>query len=380
MGNDHSKDFGPFDGKIWLNSAGEGALPRVSVAALQEAVTWKVKPFQLTHQRFQEVPLKLKAALGRLLGVDPLDVILGNSATYGIHLLANGIPFTAGDEVLLMRNDFPTDILPWLALEEQGVKVLQLASRGPVIEPEEILKAITPATRVVCLPHVHTFSGHILDVPAIAKICRRRNIIFVLNVSQSLGYIPLDLNRLAVDAVTSAGFKWLCGPYGTGVCWIKPELRSTLKYRQAFWVNVMSEQELASTGELRYTPQNTAKALDVFGTANFFNFVPLTASAEYFLKIGIGNVGAMIDQRVQELIKGLDGKPYTLISPREKGQRSALVVFSHTNPEKNGAIFRRLIDQGIFPARWKGNLRVAPHIFNTAKDINKLLWTLNEKE
>ena len=87
--NDYSKDFGPFDGKIWLNCASEGPLPHAAVRALQEATDWKVKPYQLTHKRFAQVPQQLKATIGKFINANPEDVILGNSATYGIHLFSN---------------------------------------------------------------------------------------------------------------------------------------------------------------------------------------------------------------------------------------------------------------------------------------------------
>ena len=177
----YSNDFGPFEGRVWLNTASEGPLPRVAVEALNEAVEWKVKPFYLTNRRFQETPLQLKSAIGKLLNVPPQDVILGNSATYGIHLLANGIPFKSGDEILLLQNDFPSDILPWLALKDKGVIVRQVPSKSFVLQPDELKAHITAATKLVCLPHVHTFSGHILDIEAMGEICRSKNIIFVVN-------------------------------------------------------------------------------------------------------------------------------------------------------------------------------------------------------
>src|SRR3989338_10883280 len=158
----YQDDFGPFDGRIWLNTASEGPLPKVAVKALQEAIEWKVKPFHLTNRRFQETPAQLKIAIGKLLNVPAQDVILGNSATYGIHLLANGIPFQPNDEILLMQNDFPSDILPWLALKDKGVVVRQIPVKSHVIEPQELMENLTPATKLVCLPHVHTFSGHIV--------------------------------------------------------------------------------------------------------------------------------------------------------------------------------------------------------------------------
>lgn len=374
--NGYENDFGPFDGKIWLNSASEGAMPRVAVKALEEAVAWKVKPFELTHQRFQDVPRQLKNSIAGLLNVSAGDVILGNSATYGIHLLAHGIPFKAGDEILLMQNDFPTDILPWLALQDRGVVVRQLPSQGPVIQPGELFAAVTAATRLVCLPHVHTFSGHVVDIETIGRFCRERGIIFVVNFSQSAGCMPLDFEKLPVSAMTSAGFKWLCGPYGTGFCWMTPQLRESLQYQQAFWVNVMTAAELASTGELRLNDDHSSRRFDVFGTANFFNFVPLTASINYLSGIGIAEVQRIIREHVEHFISGLDKTRYTLLSPREPAARSALVVFSHSDPRRNPEIFKTLSQQGIYTAFWKGHVRVAPHIFNTPGDIAKILAVL----
>jgi len=378
MIEDYSKDFGPFDGKVWLNCASEGAMPHVAAQAAQEAIGWKIKPFNLTHQRFREVPLQLKTTIGRLMNVDADDVILGNSATYGIHLLAHGLPVKTGDEIIVMQNDFPTDILPWLWLEKKGVNIRQLKPRGHILTAEEIEANITPQTKVVCLPHVHTFSGHIVDILAIGRLCRQRRIIFVVNFSQSLGTRPIDLAQLPVDAMTTAGFKWLLGPYGTGFCWMQPKLREQLQYHQAFWVNTLSQEEREREGPLSWQPSSETRRLDVFGTANFFNFRPLTVSIQYLLNIGLGKVHQHNDTLVEQLLSGLEKSGYDLISPRAKEKRSTLVVFSHPNKERNKGIHQELLAQGICLALWKGHLRASAHIYNTAVDIEKLISTLKK--
>ena len=97
MPTDFSADFGPFDGKVWLNCAHQGALPRVAVAEVNEAVTWKQRPFELTPERFRETPARLRRALGALIGAPAEEIILGNSASYGLHLIANGFPWREGD-------------------------------------------------------------------------------------------------------------------------------------------------------------------------------------------------------------------------------------------------------------------------------------------
>ena len=98
-----SSDFGPFGDHVWLNCAHQGPIPKVAAAAAKEAVTWKQQPYELTVERFSGIPARLKQALARLINASTEEVILANSASYGLHLLANGLPLKAGDEILLSR-------------------------------------------------------------------------------------------------------------------------------------------------------------------------------------------------------------------------------------------------------------------------------------
>jgi selenocysteine lyase/cysteine desulfurase len=103
MPNEYVKDFGPFDGRVWLNTSHQGAMPRTAIEQAHEAIAWKAAPQHLTSERFIEIPLRLKQALGRLINAPAEEIILANSNSYGIHLLANGLPWRTGDEVLLVK-------------------------------------------------------------------------------------------------------------------------------------------------------------------------------------------------------------------------------------------------------------------------------------
>jgi len=105
--DDFLHDFGPFNGRTWLNCAHQGPLPRIAAEEAREAIGWKVNPYELTTERFNSVPARLKSALARLIGAAADEIILGNSASYGLHLLANGIPWRERDEVLVVAGDFP---------------------------------------------------------------------------------------------------------------------------------------------------------------------------------------------------------------------------------------------------------------------------------
>lgn len=377
---EYSKDFGLNPDHVWLNAASEGPIPKCSAAALQEAIGWKLSVHELTIPRFQQVPVGLKISLSKLIDAPADEIILGNSATYGLHLLANGLSWEAGDDILLMRNDFPTDILPWLHLTKKGVNVRQLKGLGEVLTIEEINAAITPKTKLICLPLIHTFSGLALDVKAIGALCLQKKIIFVVNLSQALGAFPVSVKELSVDAIVCAGYKWLMGPYGTGFCWMKTDLRKRLDYPQAYWIALMDEQSLSSEQDIQLKEDSSAKRYDVFGTANFFNYVPWKASIDYLLNIGLDEVSRHNQELVDILISGIDLDRFEILSPVEKINRTNLVVISSRNRNENALIAAHLNKQGVHIALWKHKLRIAPHIFNTRKDIERFLSVLNGYE
>ena len=374
MKSDYSNDFGPFEGAIWLNCSHQGPLPKIAVKKLEEAVSWKVAPQNLTQERFDRIPIHLKETIGKLVRRPPEEIILGNSASYGLHLIANGINWQDGDEVVVLKGDFPSDILPWLGLSDRGVRVRFIKS----VTIEELNEAFTPNTKLFCCTWVHSFTGTAIDATAIGEFCRKRNVRFVMNCSQGLGARVLDLSKLPVDAITCVGFKYLCGPYGTGFCWMQPELLDSIRYNQAYWLSMQTAAELgADSDEPPVIKKHGARTYDIFGTANFFNFVPWTASLEYLLENGLENIEAYDQSLVSRLISQLDKKKFYLISPEEGPSRSTLVVFSLHDRTQNARIYEMLKANNIYIAFRRGNLRIAPHLYNTAEQIDQVATQLN---
>jgi selenocysteine lyase/cysteine desulfurase len=373
--------FSDFAGRVWLNAAHQGALPLKAAAEANEAVAWKTMPFELTQERFDGVPRRLRHALGRLVNVPAEDIVLANSASYGLHLIAQAFPWREGDEVLVMEGDFPSDILPWLLLEQRlGVKVVRIRPRGRVVEEDELRRAITARTRLFCTTWVHSFSGYAIDLDGLGMACRERGVAFVVNVSQALGARPLDLARAPVDAVAGVGFKWLCGPYGTGFCWISPELRDKLNPTKAYWLSMQTAEDLGKevvAAELR--TGLGARAYDIFGTANFFNAKPFAAAVEHLLDLGLERVRDHDQQLVTTFLAALDRTRFDITSPIEAGgRRSTLVFFSHRDRDRNRAIHAALARAGIYVAYRSGSMRLAPHLYNGTQDIERAVTALNE--
>jgi len=203
--------FGPFDGRIWLNTAHQGPLPRPAVEMAGQAAALKAAPHRIADDDFSDVPERLRALLARLVGGAPDQVVLGNSTSYGLHLVANGLAWADGDEVLVIEGDYPATILPWQRLAPWGVRVRPLRPIGDVLSAADLTAAIGPRTRLLAVTWADSFTGRALDLDELGKVCRQAGVLFVVNASQALGARPVDVSATPVDAVISCGYKWLCG-------------------------------------------------------------------------------------------------------------------------------------------------------------------------
>lgn len=373
--NSH-EEFAPYGDRVWLNTAHQGRLPIRAVEALEKAVQWKVAPHLLEEEdAFTSVPALLRERLASLLGASEADVVLANSASYGLHLIANGLRLGPGDEVVVAQNDFPSDVLPWMRLRGEGVEVRAIEPAGEILTAEEVAASLTPRTRVLCLTWVHSFSGQVLDVDGIGNLCRDNGTWFVLNGAQGVGSIPIGVGTLPVDALVGVGFKWLCGPYGTGYCWMRPELFDSIEPQKLYWLNAMSAADLSADRiDLESLTPSRVGRHDIFGTANFFNFVPFTAALDFILELGVERLHEHDQGLVSRLLSGLPDR-FELVSARDPELRSSLVVIEPRD-ESAESVLTRLESAGIVCAHRRGRIRISPHIYNTDDDIDRALHAL----
>ena len=375
---DYRGAFGPFDGRIWLNAAHQGPLPRVAIAAAEQALAAKAAPHRIADDDFSTVPRRLRELLGRVVGAPADEIILGNSASWGLQVLANGLPFSDGDEILVLGDEFPATVFPWLVCERRGAIVRRLELGAPVLHPQRLARELTPATRVVALNWVRSLTGHLVDLPGLQAVCADAGVHLVVNATQGVGALPLDVSALPVAAISCSGFKWLCGPYATGFAWIRPDVLESMAPVQAYWLALPDgvELDLNREGEHRLRDDLGARTYDVFGTANFLNFVPWSASLEYLLAQGLDRIAIYDRILVDHLIDGLAGSRFRFISPTVPEERAAIVVVSAEDAATNEVIHRRLGDNGIDVALRGGNLRLSPHLYNTVEEIERTVELL----
>lgn len=358
--------------RVWLDTAHQGPLPLSAARAARQAVEWKLDPSHLDSDTFFATTDRLREALAGLLGRPAGEVAIGDSASHGLHLLASGLALEEGEEVLLVRDDFPATLTPWLPLRERGIQIRFLARREG-LTAERIAAALRPETRVFCVTWIDSFSGHILDVEAVGRACRAADVVFVLNATQGLGVRPLPLDELPVDAVTCAGYKWLCGPYGTGFCWISPGVDAELRSHRRYWLPVAGRTGLAELGAVAEAPPvSDASRHDVFGTASFFNVLPFIEALSHVRTVGIGRAA----EHNRALVAGLrevveeTGHPYVLHPD------APFLVFHADGGGDERALAREMRAAGVLVGIRDGRLRVSPHLHNDLDDVERFRHVL----
>jgi selenocysteine lyase/cysteine desulfurase len=368
--------FGPFGGRAWFNTAHQGPLPRAAVAATQHAAHLKAAPHLIRDEDFRDVPERLRRLLADLVGGSPEQVVLGNSTSYGLHLIANGLDWRDGDEVLTIDGDYPATVLPWRRLEPLGVRVRAVRPAAGLLTLEQLAAEIRSRTRLVALTWVDSFTGQALDLDGLARVCRRAGVLLIVNASQALGARPVDVAATPVDAVVSCGYKWLCGPYGTGFAWLDRDLLDRLRPQQAYWLAMQAGRGLDQMRGTTVRDDLGVRAFDVFCPAAFASTLPWVAALQLFLDAGVPAIADHDQHLVDRLLGGLDTGQYDLISPRAGPARSTLVVLARRDGS-TGARHRRLTDAGVDAAHREGNLRLSVHLFNTPAEIDRALDLLH---
>ncbi|WP_314171548.1 aminotransferase class V-fold PLP-dependent enzyme [Streptomyces winkii] len=373
---DYTAYFGDPDGHVWLNTAHQGPMPTSAVHAACEAAHEKAAPHRIPDEAFTERPEELRSLLAAFVGGRPEEIVLGDSTSHGLNLVAYGLRWQDGDEVLCVEGDYPATVLPWLAQQHHGVRV-RFVPRGPhgLLDPERVRASLTARTRVFALTWVDSFTGAAADLGSLGEICREAGALFVVNGSQAVGARPVDVASTPVDALVSCGYKWMCGPYGTGFAWLAPSLISAIEPHRVYW---LAQQRGRGLEHMRsYTIEDRGvRDLDVFCPADFLDTAAWKSAVELLAGIGPPAIQAHGRRLVRRLLDGVDPELFEVIGPRTLRERSNLVVLG---PRRGRAdrIAERLEREGIHIAVREGNVRLSPHLCNTADHMDRALDVLN---
>ncbi len=329
----------------------------------------------VNEPRWIERLTAVRRLCGQLLGADPLDIAFVKNTSEGIGFVAEGFPWAPGDNVVIAAEEYPSNVYPWMNLATRGVEVRMVPSRGNRILIDDIQAHLDSRTRLVSLSFVEFASGFRNDLDRIGELCGQRNICFFVDAIQGLGVIPLDVSRTPVDFLSADGHKWLLGPEGAGIFYIRRELVDLLRPISVGWHSVVRATDF-STIDFQLKPHAgrwESGSLHVGGIS------ALGASLELLLAIGIEAIRDRVFELTDYLCDRLTAARLEVFSSRLPGEKSGIVSVSMQNPDLR-ALVRSCRDQGIVINQRGGRLRISPHCYNSFEEIDRLLKVLTNDQ
>jgi selenocysteine lyase/cysteine desulfurase len=358
--------------KIFLAHAGDCPLPRRVAEAIagyaRQAATGDQERF--VYPAILEQGRKLAA---QLLACQSDEVAFVGPTSLALSFIASGLKLRRGDNILVYFEDYPSNVYPWMALAEQGVEVRLMNTRGlGVIRPKDVMGQVDENTRLVALASCHFISGYRIDVPAIGKFLRGRNILFCLDAIQTLGAFPTTAET--VDLLAADAHKWLLGPCGAGVMYVRGSAQGKINPPIYGWNNVRcpdfvaQEQIVLRSGSQKYEA----------GTQNLLGIVGLVAAMELILELGVENIARELLRKRARLVPALQAKGCTVLQADAPVENASGIVSFHCPGADLPALHQKLMDAGVVTslrADRKGQkyIRLSPHFYNTDGELDRVL-------
>lgn len=313
---------------------------------------------------------EVRTLAGRLLNADPLDVAFIKNTSEGIGFIAEGIRWQPGDNVVTAQEEYPANLYPWMNLAERGVEVRMVQSRGPRVEIDDLRQAIDNRTRLLTLSFVEYSSGFRNDLDAVGQLCREKGIRFLVDAIQGLGVFPVDVQRTPIDFLAADGHKWLLGPEGAGIIYIRRERLNELRTVSVGWNSVVNSRDFSRL-DFRLKPHAGRWEN---GTLNHSGITGLGASLELLLELGIPQVRERIRDLTDHLCTAAVRQGIAVFSSRVGEDWSGIVSLCVSGDLQ--ALKQRCRAEGIIVNHRAGRLRVSPHCYNTHDELDRLLHLL----
>ena len=354
---------------IYLNHAATSPLSTRALAAIQQYLLERSELMGDNWELIAEKSRYLRELIGRLINADGNRIAFVPNTNTGLNIVAAGLPWQTGDEILVPEMEFPSNVYPWLNLEKQGVRVRFLPVPSGGLEPEQLRNAITPKTKLLAISSVEFLSGYAHDLKSIGQICREHGVWFIVDGIQGTGVIPMDVNEYHIDALANGGHKWLMWPQGFGFLFVSERLQEQIRPAYGGWIGVEHPEQF-----LNY-PQELSGDARRYETGGYSSVaVPAaTESLNLFLDIEISNIYKHLKKLTGIFIHGLQELGLNVYTNEKIDVRSGIVTFYPERQETSRDLFEFLTGERVILSFRENMLRIAPHFYNTRDDIHRVL-------
>ncbi len=365
-----ARDLFPLTARyIHMNHAGVSPMSQRARVAIEQVVDAMMNRPYRDHWAQDEAD-RVRGLVARLINTTASSIGLTRSTAHGMSLLAQGLTWEKGDNVVGAVGEYPANVYPWMNLARRGVEFRQAQPADGRITPEAVMTLVDSRTRLVAISHVEFWNGFRVDIEAIGAECRRRGVILAVDVMQSAGALQIDLEHLPVDFCAAGAGKWLMGSPGIGFCFCALPLLERL---QPVIVGVGSvaghdryfEYDLAPADGARRFEESVVSLLD---TAAF------GAALDLLLEVGPEAIEARVLRLSRKLAEGLAAAGYEIIEPWPRTiEESSGIVSFRSGDVPASSLLRDLSAAHVIARTHRDFVRLSPHFYNTEQEVDRVL-------
>lgn len=366
----------------YLQHASIGPPPAQAVEAqlriVQSQSTHGTENLDLWRRKMDDV----RALAAAFINASPSEVSFIRNTAEGLSRIALGLRWKPGDNVIVNSMEYPTNILPWLALREQGVEIRRLDVRGPRIHVDDFRPLTDRRTRLIAVSSVQFSNGFRIDLDQLSTFCRERGILLSVDAIQHLGVVPLDVQGTPVDFLSAGGHKWLLSPCGSGIFYVRQELLDSLRVVEVGLAGT-SLEDLAGNPWQQPVPFRRDAGRFEGGLPAFGPIVGLGAAITLLRDIGIRSIWARVEFLTDYLTDRLQQLGFQVLSPREaEPEKSGIVSAVHPSvpaDDLQRCLRQRGISVSVRPVHHQRVLRVSPHFYNSLDELDQLCAVIKDR-
>ena len=369
------REFPVAKDKVFLAHAGVCPLPRRVADAMSRYANEAASGDQETIV-FPQVLDEGRKLASRLLSCQPEEVAFVGPTSLALSFIASGLKFRRGDNILIYHDDYPSNVYPWMALADQGIEVRLLNVRElGLIRTVDVTGQVDENTKLVALASCHFVSGHRIDIPAIGKFLRAREILFCVDAIQTLGAFPTTVEH--VDLLAADAHKWLLGPCGAGLMYVRREVQERLNPPIHGWHSVRCPNFVAQEQIVFRTDARKYEA----GTHNLVGIVGLMAAMELALEVGVETISQELLRKRSWLVDALQAKGCKVLGADTFPAAASGIVSFHKPDADLPTLHQSLTEARVITSlradrRGRHYIRLSPHYYNTDAELRRAVDVL----
>lgn len=363
------------DDVAYLNCGYMGPLPRASREAGVAAVARKSRPWEIGVRDFFDPAEKARQLFAGLIGAGADDIAIVPAASYGLAVAAANLPLAAGEAILVLAEQFPSNVYVWRdKARAAGAEILTVARPADDDWTAAVLERLEPRVKIVALPNCHWTDGGLLDLAAIGRAARRQGAALVIDATQSLGALPFDVAAIDPDFVAVAAYKWLLGPYTVGFLYVAPRHQGGRPLEHS-WIVRAGAENFAGLVEYQDGFASGARRFDQGERSNIQLMPAAIASLELIQGWGVAAIQVTLAEKTARIAAGAAALGIGSAPAHRRAGHFVGLRFAGGVPAR---LPERLAGAKVYVSARGASLRVTPHLYNTDADLDRLLAVLGE--